>query len=529
MNQVHFCLLLLEDSASLGGANNADGVAVTADQLAAVFDHVNIYIEARYQNAILAKTDFSNPPTLAEVQELIDSESANLSDLYKDQSTFNDDISDMDTSGATNMRQMFSSADAFNQPIGAWDVSNVTIMWEVFGGASAFNQPIGAWDVSSVTNMEGMFISADAFNQPIGAWDVGNVTDMSFMFSSADAFNQPIGAWDVSNVTDMERMFREASSFNQDIGDWDVGNVITMRNMFNGASAFDQDIGDWDVANVTNMSGMFGLASAFDQDIGDWDISKLMDAADMFFGVRLTTGNYDSLLRGWARRARVNYTGEEAICAIVAPHDCFNGGDNKYTHATAREYWLSKGWTITDGDVASGVTEGTANADSGSAPGNSLNKSAETGAQILHGLAGADVLTGGSAADVIHGGADNDTISGGGGADEIHGAAGDDTLSGGLGADTFVFGYPNAGNDTISDFITGASGDVIDISLLIESYVAGSSTLSNFVTATTSGGTTTLTIDPNGDGTTTDQVTIILTNVSTTVEALVNGGNLKLE
>ncbi len=70
---------------------------------------------------------------------------------------------------------------------------------------------------------------------------------------------------------------------------------------------------------------------------------------------------------------------------------------------------------------------------------------------------------------------------------------------------------------------------MIDISLLIESYVAGSSTLADFITATTSGGATTLTIDPNGDGITTDQVTIILSGVSTTVEALVAGGNLKLE
>ncbi len=439
---------------------------MTAEQLAAVFNHVNTYIETRYQNAIRAKNDFSNPPTLGQVQMLIDIQSADLSRLYENQG-FNDDISDMDTFGATNMEQMFSEAFYFNQPIGDWDVRNVTNMQGMFSQAEDFNQPIGNWDVGNVTTMEGMFGNAHAFNQPIGRWDVGNVTDMGWMFYTAVAFNQPIGDWDVSNVTDMVAMFGDADAFNQPIGDWDV-------------------------SNVTNMQ---------------W----------MFFDAGLSRENYDSLLAGWARR--VGVVGSRS----------FDGGDSKYTQASAREYWTSKGWTITDGGVASGVTEGTAGADTGSAPGNPLNKSAETGAQILHGLAGADVITGGTAADIIHGGADNDTISGGGGADEIHGAAGDDALTGGADADTFVFGYPNAGNDTITDFTTGASGDLIDISLLIESYVAGSSTLSNFVTATTSGGTTTLTIDPNGDGITTDQVTIILTNVSTTVEALVAGGNLKLE
>ncbi len=395
-------LAILEDSDSPGGMNNTDGIAVTADQLAMFFNHVNTYIETRYQDAIMAKTDFSNPPTLAQVQELIDEESADLSQLYVNMRTFNNDISDMDTSGATNM----------------------------FG-----------------------------------------------MFSGARAFNQPIGDWDVSNVTNMQEMFFTASAFNQDIGDWEVG-------------------------KVTNM-------------------------VQMFDNVELTTRNYDSLLAGWARRARVNDTGDGPDCSFLNEHHCFHGGNSKYSHASAREYWISKGWAISDGGVADNVTEGTANADTGSAPGNPLDKSTETGAQILHGLAGADVITGGSANDIIHGGAGNDTIDGGSGADEIHGAAGDDTLSGGLGADTFVFGYPNAGNDTITDFTT--SRDKIDISLLLEGYVAGSSTLSNFVTATTARGTTTLTIDPNGDGTTTDQVTIILSGVSTTVEALVASGNLLLE
>ena len=51
-------------------------------------------------------------------------------------------------------------------------------MSDLFKNNSTFNQNISSWDVSSVTNMGSMFDGAEAFNQPIGDWDVSNVTDM---------------------------------------------------------------------------------------------------------------------------------------------------------------------------------------------------------------------------------------------------------------------------------------------------------------------------------------------------------------
>tara|TARA_B100000767_G_scaffold103057_1_gene98921 strand:- start:191 stop:2551 length:2361 start_codon:yes stop_codon:yes gene_type:complete len=230
-----------------------------------------------------------------------------MPELFKDQSTFNADISSWDVSSVTNMYSMFYSCNDFDQPIGSWDVSSVTNMHSMFGatsfnqsigdwdvsnvtdmesmfeGAGLFNQPIGNWDVSNVTNMRLMFYSAYLFNQEIVNWDVSNVTDMVAMFFEANAFNQPIGNWNVSNVTDMSGMFFYSDAFNQPIGNWDVSNVTNISYMFEGTTDFNQPIGNWDVSNVTSMMNTFGSATAFNQDIGNWDVSNVYNMSQMFF------------------------------------------------------------------------------------------------------------------------------------------------------------------------------------------------------------------------------------------------------
>ena len=207
----------------------------------------------------------------------------NMVGMFSGASTFNQDIGGWDVSNVTNMYGMFYDASVFNQDIGGWNVSNVTDMAGMFNNA-VFNQDIGGWDVSNVTNMGSMFGNALVFNQDISGWDVSNVTDMELMFFLASAFNQDIGGWDVSRVTDMGRMFERASVFNQDIGGWDVSNVTNMRSMFGGGRTFNQNISGWDVSNVTNMNGMFEDAHAFNQDIGGWDVSNVTNMSSMFSG-----------------------------------------------------------------------------------------------------------------------------------------------------------------------------------------------------------------------------------------------------
>ncbi|MCY4561206.1 MAG: BspA family leucine-rich repeat surface protein, partial [Flavobacteriaceae bacterium] len=155
------------------------------------------------------------------------------------------------TTKVTNMSEMFYNVETFNENIRSWDVSNVTNMKEMFLNTTNFNIDISKWNVSNVTNMEAMLAGASSFDQDISSWVVSSVTSMAHMFSGASSFDQDISGWDVSNVPSMMNMFKNAKEFNQDISGWDVSNVELMTSMFEKAAKFNQDISGWDVSNVT--------------------------------------------------------------------------------------------------------------------------------------------------------------------------------------------------------------------------------------------------------------------------------------
>ena len=217
-----------------------------------------------------------------------------MKDLFRDKTTFNDNISNWDVSNVTTMDMMFSDARAFNQPIGSWDVSNVNTMYRMFMDAYSFNSSIGNWDTSNVTSMKSMFRTARGFNQDIStkpnvtmngktytAWNVSKVTNMHGMLhnNSVDpyAFNQPIGNWDVSKVTNMGYMFTRAQVFNQPLGDWVVSNVTNMHALFTEAAAFNQEIRNWDVSNVNYFGSMFFWATKMNA--SPWNAPDTPDAS----------------------------------------------------------------------------------------------------------------------------------------------------------------------------------------------------------------------------------------------------------
>jgi Ca2+-binding RTX toxin-like protein len=69
------------------------------------------------------------------------------------------------------------------------------------------------------------------------------------------------------------------------------------------------------------------------------------------------------------------------------------------------------------------------------------------------GIAGNDIISGGSGDDILFGGGGNDSLDGGLGNDLLNGGLGNDLLLGGGGSNKFAFG-PQIGNDTITDFDT---------------------------------------------------------------------------
>jgi VCBS repeat-containing protein/surface protein len=252
------------------GASNLVINATDAPDLSGITDLSEMFKDATSINADLSAWDTSNV--------------TNMNAMFSGATAFNQDLSGWDTSKVTDMSSMFNGATSFDGNIGPWDTSSVTAMSGMFSGASSFNQSIGGWDTSSVTGMDFLFSNASAFNQDIGGWDTSNVTTMESLFESAQAFNQDIGGWNTSNVTTMTGTFANADSFNQDIGDWDTSNITDMRDMFLDADSFNQDIGDWDTSNVTSMHGMFARAYAFNQNIGSWDTSNVTTMQSTFWG-----------------------------------------------------------------------------------------------------------------------------------------------------------------------------------------------------------------------------------------------------
>lgn len=146
------------------------------------------------------------------------------------------------TSKLTNMNEMFVGKKTFNQDISNWDTSNVGDMESMFLLVTSFNQNINYWNTSNVTNMIGMFCWATLFNQPIWNWNTSKVTKMKWMFFWALSFNQPIWNWNTSNVTNMEYMFADAKSFNQNIDNWNTSNVISIKGIFSWETLFNPDI-----------------------------------------------------------------------------------------------------------------------------------------------------------------------------------------------------------------------------------------------------------------------------------------------
>ena len=201
------------------------------------------------------------------------------------------------TGQVTDMSGLFKNKN-YDDDIKHWDTSNVTDMSEMFMENSIFNQVIGGWDTSSVTNMDSMFRGSStpgtpyAFNQDIGSWDTSNVIKMNNMFRFSRSFNQDIGSWNTSKVERMDWMFRDAPAFNQDIGSWDTSSVQYISRMFYDATSFNQDISSWDTRQIADFNYMFKNASAFNQDITSWHADNDDAFIEMFLGATAMVSTY---------------------------------------------------------------------------------------------------------------------------------------------------------------------------------------------------------------------------------------------
>lgn len=261
----------------------------------------------------------------------------NMSAIFFEKTTFNEDISSWDVTSVSDMTGMFSSASAFNQNINSWDMSSVKNTQSMFKSATSFNQDLNSWDMSSVTNMNNMFEGATLFNGNISSWDTSSVLNMSTMFSNATLFNQNIGSWDVSQVTDISNMFSGSlpTTFDQDIGSWDTSSVLNMFQVFAnatpGGSAFNQNIAGWNTSSVGNMAAMFANASYFNQDIRTWTVGNTTALTLMFFGATAMNTQYNPTTGttpdpDYADTPSLNFFNEPPICFIGSVNVLMSNG-----------------------------------------------------------------------------------------------------------------------------------------------------------------------------------------------------------
>ena len=185
-----------------------------------------------------------------------------LSNLTSRASSWNnstDLVTTCDVSQFTSMYEAFKNNTTFNQDISAWDTSNVTHMGSMFYGASSFNKDISNWNTSAVTDMVNMFRGATAFNQDLSDWDTSAVTSMMLMFYQATSLTS-VSLPETGAVTNMHGMFSEASSLTS-VSLPKTGAVTTMRYMFDSATNL-TSVSLPKTGAVTDMGYMFNKATS---------------------------------------------------------------------------------------------------------------------------------------------------------------------------------------------------------------------------------------------------------------------------
>ena len=254
-------------------------------------------------------------------------------ELFRDKSSFNEDISGWDVSNVTTMQNMFRGASSFNQPIGGdkfgtgndlpanfGDFTNATDSYtisywaynpsdndvilattEISVGYLQFHKITLAGEYKSLTSAYIAFSTSATINSQQELIDIFNnanfYTYKENWFTIGTGFHNislDAQGWDVSNVTEMKGMFW-ASAFNQSLDNWNVSKVTNMNNLFNGLSSFDQSINNWDVSQVTEMDAMFTGATSFNQPLNDWNVSGLTRMWHMFYGAT----SFNQNISGW--------------------------------------------------------------------------------------------------------------------------------------------------------------------------------------------------------------------------------------
>ncbi|MFL9691236.1 DUF5801 repeats-in-toxin domain-containing protein, partial [Aeromonas veronii] len=342
---------------------------------------------------------------------------------------------------------------------------------------------------------------------------------------------------------------------NQDpatIPDWallvnDTGPLATTQTITGGSGAVSGTVTD-NAGSVTFDDTLGNITPSTYQGSFNYTNSTTSDTAKVFVDVQsgALTGSYlDEILIGGSGDETLDGNAGNDILLGGGGNDGLSGGDgNDILVGGAGNDTLNGGAgndTASYIDITGGVgvtvmVNGNNQATVGAGSDSLSNMENLVGSMF------GDTLTGDGSANILSGLAGNDTLIGGGGDDLLIGGMGNDTLTGSSGKDTFKWQVGDAGGtDTIMDFTTGANGDVLDLSELLNGEHANAASLDQYLNFASGPGVnkSTLTIDLDGSGSGTTTHSIFFDNVDLTanstrtdlqiIQDLLNQGNLKVD
>lgn len=250
----------------------------------------------------------------------------------------------LDLTGTTSLFSAFRSCTSLTTvpSITSWTTSSVTNFESIFRDSTSYDQDLDSLDVSGANNISNFFRGATSFNGAVGSWSTASVSFALGVFWDATSFDKPLNSWSVSGFTNMNSIFRNASSFNQPLGSWSLSSLGSIRGVFQDATSFNQPLDNWITPSITNALSAFNGASSFDQDLSSWDVSSVTNMTDMLLGSAFSRTNYDPTLIAW-----------DAL--TLQSGVSFHAGTAQYSAGaaeTARANMISSdSWTITDGGL----------------------------------------------------------------------------------------------------------------------------------------------------------------------------------
>ena len=241
----------------------------------------------------------------------------NVHDTWGNCKKFNQDFTQVKWAPQSDFLRTFGYCFALNHPRLAdqWPFPADTAKFRyAMYRCTGFRQSIANWTQPLPPIADGLFGSWTQFNQRVSHLDMSQVTQFEEVFSYCTSFNaDDIGDLDVKGVKKMGRLFRNCRALNRDLSKWDVSECENFGSMFIGTETKHFNIGGWDVSNAKSLNSMFKNSIVGD-DLSGWDVRNVTDFRSMFYNWGTNTSKLSSSnklnvnIDNWDPRSATNIT-----------------------------------------------------------------------------------------------------------------------------------------------------------------------------------------------------------------------------